>query len=118
MYLASSTTSNDALIPDCALDYHDSVMQTSVYFGDELLCSSSQHQSASLGRWAAFEEVVSLAANLPLLETLARAKMLFLDVRTCRRNAAAGGLNYSLEVIRGDTTSAEDVTVCKVSVVL
>ena len=69
-YFASTTASDNVTVLYGAFHYHYCIMETSLYFCNELLCSSSQDQSACFCCRASFEEVVSLAAYLTLLESL------------------------------------------------
>lgn len=68
-YLACTTTRDDALIFDSSLHYHDSVVQTSLNFRNELLSPSPQHKRTSLGCRTVFKEIESLSTYLSLLET-------------------------------------------------
>lgn len=80
-YLASTAAGDNALVLDGSLDDHDGVVQTALYFGDELLRATAKNESARLGGWTPFEEVVPLAADLPFLKLFTGAQMLRLDVR-------------------------------------
>lgn len=83
VYLACTTTSDDALVFDGSFDNHDSIVQTPLNFRNELFSSSSQHKRTRLSGRAVFKEIEPLSAYLSLLETPASTQMLFLDVGAC-----------------------------------
>ena len=73
VYLACTTTRDNALVFDSSLDNHDGIVQTPLNFRNELLCPSSQHKRTCLGRRAVFKEIEPLSTYLSLLETPASA---------------------------------------------
>ena len=109
--LARTPAGDNAVVLDRPFDDHDGIVQTALDLGDELLGPAPQHQGASLGFGTAFEEVEALAANLSLLEALAPAQMLRLDVGAGRLDAGAHGLNDPLQIVRSDPAGAEDVPI-------
>ncbi len=82
-YLASTTSSDDVSIPYCSFYNHNGIMQTSFHLSNELFSASSQNQSAGFCCRTSLEEIESFAPYLSLLEPLASAQMLWLDVRAC-----------------------------------
>jgi hypothetical protein len=85
-HLASTTTSNNALVLDGTLDDHDGIVQTALDFGNELLSTTTEDKSAGLCAGAALEEVESLSTDLTLVEGLAGTEVRLVDV-------GAGGLD-------------------------
>ena len=113
-HLASSSTGDDLVVLDRSLDDHDRVVQTSLHLRNELLGTSSQDQSARLGLRAVLEQVESLSTNLPLLKLATLAQVVWLNIGRCRLDRTAHGLSHTLEVVRSDSSSAEDIPVGKV----
>ena len=86
-------------------------MQRPLHLGNELLGATTEHQGAGLGLGAVLEEVEALTADLPLVEAAACAEVLRADVGAGALDCGAGGLDYALHVVGGDTAGAEDVAV-------
>lgn len=99
LHLASTTTSNDALVLDGTFDDHDGIVQTALDFGNELFSTTTEDKGAGLCARAALEEVESLSTDLALLESLASTKMGLVDVGASRLDRGAGGLAYALHVV-------------------
>jgi hypothetical protein len=99
LHLASTTTSDDALVLDGTLDNHDGVVQTALDFSDELLSTTTEDKSAGLCAGAALEEVEPLTTNLALLEGFASTKVSLVDVRAGRLDRSAGRLADTLHVV-------------------
>jgi hypothetical protein len=114
-HLASTTAGNDALVLDGTLDNHDGIVQTALNLGNKLFSAATEDKSTRLCAGAALEEVESLSANLALVKACARSEMRVVNVRASGLDRCTGSLAYTLHVFRGHTTSAEDVTVSKVS---
>jgi hypothetical protein len=95
------------------IDDHDRFVQDSFDFGNDLLCSSTQHQGTRLGSRALRKEVKTLASNLSLLKGTACSEMALLDIGAGRLNRSPSGLAHTLEVIRRNTTSAENIAIRK-----
>lgn len=90
-------------------------MEGSLDLGDELLGTAAEDKGAGLCCRAAFEEVEALAADLTLFKGLAGAKVGGLDVGAGGLDRGGCCLADTLHVVRGNTTSTEDVTIGKVS---
>lgn len=115
LHLASTATSNDALVLDGTLDDHDSIVQTALDFGNELLGATTQDKGTGLCAGAAFEKVEPFSTNLAFLEGLAGTKVGVVNVGAGRLDRGTCGLADALHVIRRDTASTENVAVGKVS---
>jgi hypothetical protein len=90
---------------------HDGIVERALSLGDELLSAATENERARGGRVATGEEVVTLAADLALLEVLAHAE-------DRRRQVVAGGLHLTTSGPRHakhvhvlDSPSAEQSTV-------
>lgn len=99
---------------DSALDDHDRVVQTPLDLGNELVGSTPQDHRARLGLGATLKEVEPLASNLLLLKLSASTEVLLLDIATGRLDRTSDGLDDSSEIVRRNSTGAEDVAVGKV----
>ena len=110
-YLASSSTSNDALILYRALHNHNSIVQTPLDLRNELLRPAPEHESASFRLGTTLEEIEPLPSDLLLLEALARAQMVRLDVGARTLHRAAARLHHALQVRGGNPARAEHVAV-------
>lgn len=86
LHLASTTTSNNALVLDGTLDDHDGIVQTALDFGNELFSATAKDKGACLCARATLEEVESFSTDLTLLKSLAGTKVGLVDVRACRLN--------------------------------
>lgn len=114
LHFCGTTTANNSLVADGALDNHEGVVERALNLGDELLSTTSEDKSAGLGGGAALKEVEALATDLSLVEGLACAEMLGVDVGAGALDSGAGGLNNTFHIIGGHTTSAEDVAISEV----
>ena len=113
-HLARTTTGHDGRVAQSTLDNHDGIVQTALDFGNELLRSTTQHQGTCLSLRAFREEVVPFTTNLALLERTTGTQVTLLDVAACRLRCRTSSLANTFHIIRGNATSAEDVTVSKV----
>src|SRR5690606_3033396 len=98
---------------DSFLDNHDGVMKTALDFSNELLSTTSENKSAGLSVGASGEEVETLSSDLSLFEQLARSEMLGADIRACRLDTTTNSLHYTVHIIRGHSTSTENITIGK-----
>lgn len=96
---------------DRSLDNHDGVVQTPLNLGNELLGSTTQHEGASLRLGATLKQVEPFSTDLLLLEALARTEVLLTNIGAGRLDRSSDGLHDTLEVVDGDTSGTEDVTV-------
>jgi hypothetical protein len=99
LHFASTTTSNDALVLDRALDDHDGIVQTALDFGNELFGTTTEDKGAGLCARAALEEVESLSTDLALFESLAGTEVGLLDIGAGRLDRSASGLAYAFHVV-------------------
>ena len=109
--LDGTTTSNNLAVPDGALDDHDGIVQATLHFFDELLCTTAKKQRARFRSRTVFKNIESLPSNLPFLELSASTKVLSLNVRCRRLDGSTNSLHYSPEVSCRYSTSTEDVAV-------
>jgi hypothetical protein len=98
-HLASTTTSNNALVLDGTLNDHDGIVQTALDFGDELFSTTTEDKGAGLCAGAALEEVESLSTDLALVKSLASTEVGLVDVGAGRLDRGAGGLAHALHVV-------------------
>lgn len=98
---------------DCTAHNHNGIMERAFDLGDKLLSATTHDNRARLGLGAASEQVVAVATDLTLLEPIALAEVLGLKVIDRGLNGATNRLDHAREIIVGDTTGAEDVTISK-----
>lgn len=80
LHLRGTTTGNNGGVTQSTLDDHDSVVQTALHLGNELLGTATQHQGAGLSSGAVGEYVEALSTNLALLEGSAGTEVALLDI--------------------------------------
>lgn len=114
-HFAGTTTGDNVLVLDGTLDDHDGVVQGALNLSDELVGTTTEDESARLCCWAALEEVEALATDLAFFEDFAGSEVGGLNVGAGGLDGCACCLADTLEVVRGNTASTEDVTVGKVS---
>jgi hypothetical protein len=98
-HLASTTTSDNALVLDGTLDDHDGIVQTALDFGNELFSTTAENKGAGLCAGAALEEVESLSTDLTLVKSLAGTEVGLVDVGAGRLDRGTGGLAHALHVV-------------------
>ena len=113
-YLGGTASSNDELVLDGTSYDHDGVVEGTLHFGNELFRSTAHNDGTGLGFGAAGEYVVTITADLLLLEQGTFAQVLGLQVQDGRLNGTTDSLDDTLQIFVRHTTSTEDVTVGKV----
>lgn len=114
-HFAGTTTGDNVLVLDGALDDHDGIVQGALDLGDELVGTTTEDESAGLCCRAALEEVETLATDLAFFEDITGSEVSGLNVGAGGLDRCACCLADTLEVVRGNTASTEDVAVSKES---
>mmetsp|Transcript_11729 Transcript_11729/g.35738 ORF Transcript_11729/g.35738 Transcript_11729/m.35738 type:complete len:224 (-) Transcript_11729:664-1335(-) len=89
-------------------------MQRSLCLCHKLLRSSTQNYCCSRCFWTACEQIVSLPTDALLLKQFTGAQDIVTDSVHCSLHSASHGTLHTLKVLFGNSTRAEDVSVCKV----
>lgn len=76
--------------------------------------TSSQDESGRLGLLASSEHVIPFISELDLFELSAFSENIWGETLSGSLEDGTSGLGDSLQVIHGDTTSAEDISVSEV----
>lgn len=114
-HLGGATTSDYAFVLHAALDDHYGVVKGALDLADELLGAATENEGACSCLGAAPQEVVPFGADLDLVEGAACAEVMRGDIAAGGLDGGAGGTADTVEVGGGNTASAEDVAVGKVS---
>ena len=113
LHFDCTTTGDDSVSLDGSEHDHDGIVERSSGLLNVLGSTATDDESHSLGVAALGEHVIALASELDLLELTASSKDLFGDSVGGSLDLTTSGLDSSLEVVRWNTTSAENVSVSK-----
>lgn len=109
-----TTTSNNVFGSETSSDDHNSVVEGSFSFLDELISSSSEQDSGGFGLRAVGEQVVSGSSDLSFLEMAASAENLRRKSINSGLNHSSGSLGDSHQIFLLHSTSAENSTVSEI----
>ena len=114
LHLDGATTSNDGVGLVSSTHNHDSVVEGSLGLLEVLGSTTSEHESGRLGGRALGEHVVALVTKLDLLELAAKTEHILGNTLNGRLEDGTSGLTDTLEIVLGNATSTEDISVGEV----
>lgn len=113
-HLDSTSTGDNGLSSDGSDDNHESIVERSLGLLNVLGGSTSQDDSYSLGSRASSEHVVAFVTELNFLKLFAGSEDLLTDTVSGSLHNTTGGLGSSVKIVKGATSSAEDVSVSEI----
>lgn len=113
-HFSGTATGNHRLVFDGATDNHDGIMEGALDFSNELLGTTTENQSASLGLGTALENVVALSTDLLFLKDFTGPEVMRGNVIHRSLNGSTNGFDSANHVPTSNSTSTENVSIGKV----
>jgi hypothetical protein len=114
LHFNSSTASNNGVSLYCAGDNHNGIIKRAGSLLNVLSSATSDDQGNSLGAYALSKHVESLVTELNLLKLTTLSHDGIRQSMSSGLNLTTCGFCNALQILDGDTTSAEDVSVREV----
>lgn len=114
LHFDGTTTGDDGVGLNCAGNNHDGVVEGASGFLDVLGGTTTDDHGDGLGGNTLGEHVVSLVTELDFLELSTLAHDSFAKTVGGSLNLSTGSLGNALQIVRGDATSAEDISISEV----